>query len=142
MKADKNTNQKDPAVTDGHVLMGLLAAFFVSMAISFWHDTDVKRENYTPGKSVSRKERAAVNAMADSTLNANIKEYKHMLHDHRVAYAHAIKYVPGAGRMKYEMHSWLRPNDDVRTVKDFYKYLKAYEQNQIEARYKELAKQK
>lgn len=141
MNKDTNTT-KDQSVKDARVTMGILAAFFIACTGLFMRDQEIQRENYTPGKSVSRKERVAVEAMNDSTLNANLKTYKSLVHDHRVAYAHATREYPGAGRMKYEMHHWLRPNDKVKTVKDFYKYLKQYEASKIEARYKELAKQK
>lgn len=118
----------------------LIMGGFVCM--NHWGKERQKHSNYAPGKSLSRTESAAVDALQDSTLVQRINTYNAMLYDYHqmLARSHMRK------KDKFNAFELNRAGlpklfNDNDTLRQYDDNLRKYERDSIEARYQQLHRQ-
>ena len=115
----------------------LITGICLTSAALIYSDMNKRRALYKPGQSLSRTERAAVNALHDPKLEQYIDNYNVYRQDYLRELAststgqwpdkklHRNKYMPGS--------KCAEP-----TIGEYHEFLKDYEQNVIERKYQEL----
>ena len=139
-KFSKNTR-------DNLLLTGALSILMmVYIGISIRQVQDNNGNLYTPGESIKKSERAAVNAMQDSTLNARVAQYNKLLADYKSARECAV--APNA-HISFEertVHPYYQKKLKAanlgcmlpRTLRDYKNILNDYARDSVETRYQEL----
>lgn len=145
----------------------IIASVFVSCN-NHWYDPEVNPHiNYVPGGQFRKEIRNTVENLHDSTLEARVNTYNMLLEDYKKSTwttplqfeANEEKFYSESERscLKNNKKGWYTRFNNVysdynvypifadeigiKTVHDYDKYLKTYEQDSINARYAELYKQ-
>ncbi len=146
MNTKKTLKSKQNHIDSGVPLtLGALSTFAALMiTLSICNDRALMRKNYTPGESLKRTERAAVDSLHDSRLNYDITRYQRHLSTYRKLIDESGA-ATGAEAIKQPIPAHIAKNvcpfDAEPTIGDYYDFLKRYEAR-IEAQYQRLAKQK
>lgn len=120
------------------VIYTMLITSICMMAGSMiYSDMDKRRVFYTPGNSLSKKERVAVDSLHNSELEKAKKKYDAYYQD----YMRILCNTPVSDQMKQTLphgHRMPLKNFGKPTLGEYLQFLKDYEQKEIERKYQEL----
>lgn len=127
--------------------IGVLAVFImVYTGICIRESQNNAGNLYTPGESIKKSERVAVNAMQDSILNARVAKYNKLLADYKSARECAVAPNAYTPFMDRPVHSYYQEKltaanlgyPTPRTLRQYKTILEDYARDSIETRYQEL----
>ncbi len=128
------------------MICGLVIPMLLFIGAGIRQVRDDRGDLYTPGKSIKKSERVAVEALQDSTLTARVATYNELLREYKDAYECAV--APNAHTMYMDrpVHPWCRRKIAVanincmlpKTLREYKDALDTYAQDSVEGRYKYL----
>lgn len=128
------------------VICGLVIPLLLWLGLSMRQLRDDKGDLYTPGTSIKKSERVAIEALQDSTLNARVATYNELLREYKDAWECAVPPNAHTMYMDRPVHPWCRRKIAAanincglpRTLREYKNALDTYAQDSIEGRYKYL----
>ena len=144
--ADKN-NRKTTETNDVLIVAGgLIIPLFAMLLIGLRQLEDNKGNLYTPGESIKKSERVAVDALEDHILNGRIAMYKTLLDEYQNAYYGASAPNGHTTYMERPVGTFYQKQlkaADIkcylpRTLRDYKDILDSYARDSIETRYQYL----
>lgn len=137
------TNKMKDALT---ISCGLIIPIILFLGISIRQVRDERGDLYTPGESIKKNERVAVESLNDSTLNARVATYNELLQGYKKAQECAVAPNGHTPYMQRPVHRYYQEKLKAtnikcvlpRTLRDYKDILDSYTRDSIETRYQYL----